>query len=125
MKTLFLLLLAFTTLAHGQNVFVHGAGDRWYSAADLEQTARDYTKQKKIDFNFELTERNVWVPTSRSNIIASVSFSSGMGEPILRVDIDRAGKAVAGHLWIASCGRVSGCGYVGFSRTTPPQRTRR
>jgi hypothetical protein len=125
MKFLLLLFLVFTTLAHGQNVFVHGTGDKWFSATDLEQIARGYAKQKKIDFNFELTERNVWVSTSGSNIIASVCFSSGMGEPILKVEIDRTGKAVASHLWMAFCDRVSGTGYVDFGRTLPPQRTRR
>jgi hypothetical protein len=126
MKIPLLALVVLTALAYGEqlSVYVNGAGDKWYSAWELEQIARDYARQRKIQFSFEGAERSVWVRTSGSNIIASVSFSSGMGKPIFMVDIDRSGKVATNHLWVAF-DRVEGPGYVDLSRTNRLQRTPR
>jgi hypothetical protein len=86
-------------------VFANGIGDKWYSASELEQIAKDYAKQKKIDFDFtKATERSVWIYTGGSNIIASVSFSSDFGKPAYIADIGRDGKVVTNRVGIAICG---------------------
>jgi hypothetical protein len=130
MKIPIIAVFLLTILVQGEepNVYVNGAGDRWYSATELERIARAYAKERKIQFSFEGTERSVWVNTSGSNIIASVSFSSGMGKPSLIVDIDRSGKVATNHLGIAVCGTFSleyTDPHLYLSRTNRLQRTSR
>ena len=132
MKIALLALVLSTGLLRGQqlNVYVSGNGDKWYSASQLEKIATDYAKERKIKFSFEGTERSVWVNTGGSNIVASVSFSSGIGKPSFMVDIDRSGKVVTNYLGLAVCGGASRPEYVDLqhadaSRTNRLQRTPR
>jgi hypothetical protein len=85
-------------------VYANGLGDKWYSASELEQIAKDYAKQKKIDFDFSKAGRSVWIYTGGSNIIARVSFASDFGKPIYTADIDRTGKVATNYVGIMVCG---------------------
>lgn len=86
------------------SVYANGIGDKWYSASELEQIAKEYAKQKKIDFDFSKAGRSVWIYTGGSNIIARVSFASDFGKPIYTADIDRTGKVAANYVGIMVCG---------------------
>lgn len=118
MKTLISLLILGAMLVHCQGdtnvvekaiaprdlfafvVYANGIGDKWYSASELEQIAKDYAKQRKIDFDFTKAGRSVWIYTGGSNIIARVSFASDFGKPIYIADIDRSGKVATNYVGI-------------------------
>jgi hypothetical protein len=85
-------------------VYANGIGDKWYSASELEQIAKDYARQKKIDFDFSKAGRSVWIYTGSSNILARVSFASDFGKPIYTADIDRNGKVATNYVGIMVCG---------------------
>jgi hypothetical protein len=130
MKTPLLALLLCSAFAHGQQppVYVNGAGDKWYSARELEQIASDYVNERKLPFSIEGTKRSVWVNTSGSNTIASVHFSPRMGS-FFMVEIDRHGKVITNHVGVAGS-HVGSPGYVdpgntNLSRTNRLRRTPR
>jgi len=121
MKTLISLLILAAMLVHCQGdtnvvakatapkefppaVYANGIGDKWYSASELEQIAKDFAKQKKIDFDFTNAGRSVWIYTGGSNIIARVSFASDFGKPVYTADIDRSGKVATNYVGIMVCG---------------------
>ncbi len=99
MKTLLPALVLLSALAQAQQppVYVRGAGEKWYSARDLERVAREYVKERKMDFALE-GKPIVWVNTSGSNVMASVSFAAGVGSGIVVVDIDPHGKVITNHM---------------------------
>ena len=104
MKMLLLASVLFSTFANGQqpHVYVNGAGDKWYSARELEQIGRDYVRERKIQFSSAGTKPIVWVNTTSSNVMASVSFASGVGSGLFIVDIDRHGKVITNHVGVAA-----------------------
>ena len=133
MKSHLLALVLFSAFAHAQqpHVYVNGVGDKWYSARELEQTARHYLKERKMQFALEGAKPIVWVNTSGSNVMAAVSFASGVGSGIVVVDIDRHGKvtSIANNVGVARS-HVGSPGYVepgttNLSRTNQLQRTPR
>ena len=78
-----------------ERMFISGDGQKaWYSALELEQIALAYAGSKKLDFNFEGTDRSVWVHTDGGKVLAEVWFHSGAGKPALRVDIGRKGNVL-------------------------------
>lgn len=81
-------------------VFVNGTGQKWYSASELEQIAKDYAKQNRLQFDFEKAGRSIWVYTGGSNIIARISFASDFGKPMYYADIDRSGKVATNFLGV-------------------------
>jgi hypothetical protein len=122
MKTLVLLLFLSATIARGGDgtnavtkaadqkayppeVLVKGTGQKWYSATELEQIAKDYAKQKKIQFDFAHADRSVWVRTDGSNVIARVVFASSFGKPMYYADIERQGIVVTNVIGVLSEGR--------------------
>ena len=68
----------------------------WFSAAELDQIAREYARRQRIDFNFSGVETVIWVPRSR-DYLARVQYSSGIGQPVLLVTIGWDGT-VRDHL---------------------------
>src|ERR1043166_7505896 len=108
----FFLVLSFVVLvnAAGHNLgvqakgeheymFVRGDGEKnWYSALEFEQIARDYAKRMKLDFKFDHAEKNIWVNTDGSKILAEVWFSTGFSDPALNIQIGRNGKVVEHRL---------------------------
>ena len=64
----------------------------WFSAAELDQIARDYARRQRIDFKFSGVETVIWVPRSRDHL-ARVQYSSGIGQPVLLVTIGWDGIA--------------------------------
>lgn len=85
-------------------VLIQGPNDKtWFSGHQLIGLAMRYAEDQKLEFEFEGTEKIVWVrPGGR--IRADVRFSSGMGKPVLRVAIDKYGKVVRHDTGTAVCG---------------------
>jgi hypothetical protein len=76
-------------------MFVGGDGQKaWYSALELERIAKAYAKSKKLAFEFEGTEKNIWVNTDGGKVLAEVWFSSGVGRPALQIQIGRKGDVL-------------------------------
>jgi hypothetical protein len=76
-------------------MFISGEGHKaWYSALELEQIARAYAKDKKLDFNLDTAEKNIWVHTDGGKVLAEVWFLSGPGKPYLQILIGRKGNVL-------------------------------
>lgn len=101
-----------TAVSHGdafvvepkEYVMIQGASDKvWYSGHQLVGIAKRYAQERKIDFNFEGTEKIVWVKPG-GRVRADVWFSSGIGQPVLHVAIDKNGKALRHDTGTEVCG---------------------
>jgi hypothetical protein len=79
----------------------------WYSAADLDRISRDYVRAKNIDFSFKGTEAQFWVARDRE-YMARGSYSSGLGEPVLDLEIGWNGYVKKHSIGFAVCGTVAG-----------------
>jgi len=79
-------------------------GETWSSASRLERIAKAHTKQQKIEFAFEKTERTVSVEKRGTNVVATIWFSSRMGKPVLGVEVTPSGNVITNHTGIAVCG---------------------
>jgi hypothetical protein len=76
-------------------MFVGGDGQKaWYSALELERIAKAYAKSNKLAFEFEGTNKNIWVNTDGGKVLAEVWFSSGVGRPALQIQIGRKGNVL-------------------------------
>ena len=76
-----------------EHMFISAEGAKeWYSALELEGIARRYAETKKVDFQFEGAEMNIWVKTDGGKILADVWWSHAIGKPSLHVEIGRDGK---------------------------------
>jgi hypothetical protein len=109
MKVFIITLLLLPVLGYAQdtnNPARIQRGETWSSQSRLERIAREYTEQQKIGFTFEKTYRNVSVEKRGTNVVATIWFSSGMGEPVLGIEITPSGKVITNHPGIA----VSGMG---------------
>jgi len=85
-------------------VMIQGVNDKvWYSGHQLVGIARRYAQERKLGFDFEGTEKIVWVKPGR-RVRADVWFSSGMGQPVLHVAIDKHGKVLRHDTGIEVCG---------------------
>jgi hypothetical protein len=85
-------------------VMVQGANDKtWFSSHQLIGIARHYAEQQKLGFDFEGTEKIVWVNPGRRPR-ADVWCSSGMGNPSLHVAIDKYGKVIGHDIGKEVCG---------------------
>ena len=107
MKTLMLISLLLPALACAQETNSPARiqrGETWSSESRLERIARDYVKQRKIEFTFEKTYRTVSVEKRGTNAVATIWFSSGMGKPVLGVEIAPGGKVITNYTGIAVCG---------------------
>ena len=107
MKTFMLTLLLLPALANAQDTNSPARiqrGETWASKSRLERIAKDYTKQQKIEFIFEKTYRNVSVAKRGTNAVATIWFSSGMGKPVLGVEVAPSGKVITNYTGIAVCG---------------------
>ena len=107
MKTLILALLLLPVLTFAQatnNPARLKKGETWSSASRLERIAKAHAKQQKIEFAFEKAERSVSVEKRGTNIIATIWFFSGMGKPVLGVEVAPAGQVITNHIGIAVCG---------------------
>ena len=85
-------------------VMIQGPNDKvWFSGHQLIGLAMRYAEEQKLGFEFEGTEKIVWVnPGGR--VRADVWFSSGLGEPVLHVAIDRYGRVVSHDTGTSVCG---------------------
>src|SRR4051812_19560840 len=73
-------------------MFVSADGEKeWYSALEFDRIARRYAEAQRLAFDFQGTERTVWIKTDGGRVLADVSYSSGMGKPFLQVTINRHG----------------------------------
>ena len=79
-------------------------GETWASKSRLERIAKDYAKQQKIELTFEKTYRNVSVEKRGTNTVATIWFSSGMGKPVLGVEVASSGKVITNYTGVAVCG---------------------
>jgi hypothetical protein len=61
---------------------------------ELERIAKAYAKSKKLAFEFEGTDKNIWVNTDGVKVLAEVWFSSGVGRPALQIQIGRKGNVL-------------------------------
>ena len=104
MKIFLLASVLFSTFAYGQqpHVYVNGAGDKWYSARELEQIGRDHVKERKIQFSLVGTKMIVWVKSCSYYVLSIVSFGCGVCSSILIVDIDRHGKVITNYAGAAA-----------------------
>ena len=86
---------------------VQGGNDKtWFSGHQLVVIARRYAEEQKLDFNFEGTEKVVWVKPE-GLVRADVWFTSGMGKPSLHVAIDKYGKVIRYDTGTEVCGTGS------------------
>ena len=85
-------------------VMIQGPNDKvWFSGHQLIGLAMRYAEEQKLGFEFEGTEKIVWVnPGGR--VRADVWFSSGMGEPVLHVAIDKYGRVIRHDTGTSVCG---------------------
>ena len=107
MKARMLVLLLLPALANAQdtnNPARIQPGETWSSESRLERIARDYATQRKIRFTFEKTDRTVSVQNRGTNVVATIWFSSGMGMPILGVDVAPSGRVITNYMGTAVCG---------------------
>ena len=79
-------------------------GETWASASRLERIAKGYAKQQKIEFTFEKTYHSVSIEKRGTNAVATIWFSSGMGKPVLIVEVAPSGKVITNYTGIAVCG---------------------
>ena len=107
MKTLMLALLLLSALAYAEDTNSPARiqrGETWVSESRLERIAKDHARKQKIDFTFEKTYRNVSVEKRGTNAVATIWFSSGMGKPVLGVEIAPSGTVITNYTGIAVCG---------------------
>jgi hypothetical protein len=107
MKTFILALLLLPTLTYAQatNNPAHlKKGETWSSASRLERIAKAHAEEEKIEFAFEKAERSVSVEKRGANIVATIWFFSGMGKPVLGVEVAPSGQVITNHIGIAVCG---------------------
>lgn len=63
----------------------------WYTAQELDWIARDYAKQKSIDYDFSGIEALIWIPRKASHL-ATVEYHKGIGKQTLMVVIGLEGE---------------------------------
>jgi hypothetical protein len=89
-------------------MFVKSSGRKvGFSALEFEQIARQYAEQQRLQFQFEGTEKMIWIRTDGSPIIADVYFIAALGEPSLHIEIDRDGKVKGHNIQTYVCGTGS------------------
>jgi hypothetical protein len=89
-------------------MFVSSSGSKvGFSALELEQIARCYAEAQKVQFQFEGTEKTIWIRTDGSPIIADVYFFAALGKPSLHIEIDRDGKVKRHKIATYVCGTDS------------------
>jgi hypothetical protein len=71
-----------------------------FSALEFERIARNYAKDNKLTFNFKRADKSIWIRTDGSPVIADVYFSHGLGEPVLRIEIDKDGNVIKHNIAI-------------------------
>ena len=87
-----------------EHVMIQGVNDKvWYSGHQLIGIARRYAEERKLGFDFEGTEKIVYVKPG-GRVRADVWFSSGMGHPVLHVAIDKYGKVIRHDSGTEVCG---------------------
>lgn len=85
-------------------VMIQGVNDKvWYSGHQLIGIAKRYAEEQKLGFDFRGTEKIVWVKP-RGRVRADVWFSSGTGQPVLHVAIDKHGKVIRHDTGTEVCG---------------------
>ncbi len=85
-------------------VMIQGPNDKvWFSGHQLIGLAMRYAEEQKLGFEFEGTEKIVWV-NPEGRVRADVWFSSGMGEPVLHVAIDKYGRVIRHDTGTSVCG---------------------
>ncbi len=83
---------------------IQGPNDKvWFSGHQLIGLAMRYAEEQKLGFEFEGTEKIVWV-NPEGRVRADVWFSSGMGEPVLHVAIDKYGRVIRHDTGTSVCG---------------------
>lgn len=83
----------------------------WYSAADLDRIARHYVRANNIDFSFAGTAAQFWVARDRQYMVRG-TYSSGIGKPILHLEIGWDGYVTKHSVGIAVCD-------IGVAATVP------
>lgn len=92
----------------GEFMFVSADGKKeWYSALEFDRIARRYAEEQRLAFDFQGTERMVWIKTDGGRVLADVFYSSGMGKPVLHVAISRHGQAIRHDIGTSVCGTGS------------------
>jgi hypothetical protein len=106
MRTCLLALLLAAGFAHGEATNIVGKvwREAWYSAKELERVAKDYARQKQIQFTFEGTTKHVSFRRVGTNTVATIDFFSGFGQPCFTADIDQGGQVLTNSLGISICG---------------------
>jgi hypothetical protein len=74
----------------------------WYTARDLDRIVRAYVRQNGVRFSFKGTDAQFWVGREREHL-ASGTYSSGIGEPVLSIDIGWDGRVKGHRVGIAVC----------------------
>ena len=78
-----------------------------YSARDLDRIVRAYARDYNVRFSFAGTDALFRVGREREHL-ASGTYSSGMGKPVLLVDIGWDGRVKSHRVAIAVCELTSG-----------------
>jgi hypothetical protein len=74
----------------------------WYSAADLDRISREYVRANNVDFSFKGTEPQFWVARDR-DYMARGTYSSGIGKPVLNLEIGWDGYVTKHSIGFAVC----------------------
>jgi len=99
------LLVASTAYGDGTNrVTRTGRSQPWHSARELERVAREYAKQRGIQFTLEGTTKSVSFRRVGTNTVATIDFGSDFGKPCLTMDIDQEGRVLTNSVGVAVCG---------------------
>jgi hypothetical protein len=75
----------------------------WYSAKDLDVIVKEYVRKNNIDFDFRGTSAGFWAARERE-FLAHASYSSGIGGPVLSLDIGWDGHVRSHRMGVAVCG---------------------
>ena len=79
----------------------------WYSTADLDRISREYVRATNVDFSFKGTAAQFRIARDRECMARGI-YSSGIGKPILHLEIGWDGYVRKHSIAVAVCGIGAG-----------------
>jgi hypothetical protein len=77
--------------------------NEWVSAEELDQIAREYARQQRVDFDFDRLTPFVFVRRS-GNVLAMLVYGESIGRPTLMVEIGHDLRVIRHTRGVGRCG---------------------